>query len=297
MKFEGVITPLVTPLNEEEELDEEALRRLVRYVVEGGVHGVIVCGTTGEYPAIRDNVRQKAVEVVLDEVRQRGRKVAVIAGASDTGTRRVVENIKRLEKLGLDGVLITPPYFFMKVGDDQLYEHYRIIGQESPFPVLIYNIPQLTHTPLSAELIIRLSQLPGIVGIKDCTGDMGHLKRIIEGVKGEFSVLQGLEEIAFESLLAGADGFVASISNLIPAECARLYEICQESRAEGEVLQRRINSIARIYEWGRIAGGLKCALSILGLCGEKVASPNWQCDESWRARVAQILEEEGITHA
>jgi 4-hydroxy-tetrahydrodipicolinate synthase len=168
LKPYGIIPALVTPLTQQDELNIPALRKLTRYVIDNGVHGVFAIGSQGEFWAFSAEEKQKVWEVVVEETNQR---VPVYAGSAAVTTREAIALTQRAEKVGVDAVSVLTP-FFINPNEEELYEHYRAIAAATRLPVILYTNPDRTGVKLSTGLVSRLAKIENIVGIKDSSGDL-----------------------------------------------------------------------------------------------------------------------------
>jgi len=213
-RFTGVIPPMITPLTADEGLDRPAVRRMVDFLIDGGVHGLFILGSIGEGPYLRPSVRQELAEATVEAAAGR---VPVIAGILETSTARVIDEMHSLSGRGLAGYVATAPYYFGGFNDGELFDHFRRVAEAADLPVLLYNIPQNTKVPLKADLVLKLAEVPNIAGIKDSSGDWPEVQAILHYRNRErFVVLQGNQSMCAVSLLAGADGLVPGHSNVYP---------------------------------------------------------------------------------
>ncbi|MCS7193295.1 MAG: dihydrodipicolinate synthase family protein, partial [Armatimonadetes bacterium] len=162
-----------------EEVDEPALRGLVRYLLQGGVHGVFVLGSTGEFAHLTDDEKRRAIEIVVSEVNG---KVPVLVGVAESGTKRSIFWAKEAKKFGVDGVVAAPPFYY-PLTESEVENHYRALASECELPILLYHIPSTTKIRFSVDLVERLSKLPNIVGIKDSTGDLSFVFTLINWMR------------------------------------------------------------------------------------------------------------------
>jgi len=258
----GVIPALVTPFKRNSEVDEEALRRLIDFVVEKGVTGVVPCGTTGEFVNMTTEERMRVVEVTIDEVNGR---VPVYAGTGDAGTKKAIELTEHAEDVGADAALVVSPFYF-KPTDKEIFEHYEEIADAVDLPIILYNIPQVTGVEILWWVVEGLAEIDNIVGIKDSSGSMPYMMALLEKVYGKISILCGHDEIAVAALAAGADGLILASANLIPDLWLQLYDLVKAYNLEEACgLQRKVQTLARIIT--RQGGGLavKAGLRMMGL--------------------------------
>jgi 4-hydroxy-tetrahydrodipicolinate synthase len=296
MQLEGVIPPMVTPLDADERVDEAGLARQVERLLAAGVHGIYLLGSSGEMPALRDGERRRAIETARRVVRGR---VPLIAGCMAASTARAIDNIRLSEAAGADAVAITPPHYYPLSTPAAMLEHYRRCTAASAVPVVIYNIPLTTKVMLSAETILAIRALPRVIGIKDSSGDMTHVLRIL-ALRGDdpgFRVLVGALPITGAALLMGADGMVPGVGNLDPGLMVELYERGRAGDAAGvRALQPRIQSLLRVLEFGSNIVCLKTALELMGVCAAHVTAPFPALGERERAGLAAALREHGLLH-
>ena len=271
-KLKGVVVPLGTPLTSDERIDEKGMRKLTRYVLDGGVHGVFVLGTMGGFTFLEDKEKIRAIEIVIDEVKG---KVPVIAGTSDTSTKRVIENVRIAQKMKADAVAILPPYYG-SLRQEQIINFYTKIAQEVNIPIFIYNNPFSTHNPVEPETVFELSRLKNIVGIKDSSQNFFNYQQLIRHFKDkkDFSILLGTEFLITIGLMLGADGVIGGLHNICPKIAVDLYNAVMKKEYERAYeLQERLIKLWDIFKYGDIWGGFEVALRFLGICNKVTAEP------------------------
>src|SRR3989449_10892453 len=182
MRFEGCGTAIVTPFRKDFSVDEENLRRLVRRQINGGVHFLVPCGTTGENPTLTHAEHLRVVEITIEEAKGR---VPVLAGAGGYNTAEVIELARELEAMGVDGLLSVTPYY-NKPTQEGLYQHYRAIAESTPLPIVLYNVPGRTSCNLEPATLVRLAAIPNIVGVKEASGNMTQICEICRAVPPDF---------------------------------------------------------------------------------------------------------------
>src|SRR5436309_10669804 len=173
--FTGVGTALVTPFRKGGELDQAAVRRLGRRQIDGGVHFLAPCGTTGENPTLTDDERFRIVEILVDEA---GGRVPILAGAGGYDTKEVIHLAREMESRGVSGLLSVTPYY-NKPTQEGLYQHFRAIAESTSLPIIVYNVPPRTNVNLLPETLVRLAELPNIGGVKEASGDISQIAEII----------------------------------------------------------------------------------------------------------------------
>src|SRR4030066_1722146 len=224
-KPEGILPALVTPFTDDgKSVDEERLRSLVRHCLKLGVHGVVPCGTTGEFVNMNVEEKKQVIKVVVDEVNG---KVPVVAGTGASGTRETVEMTKYAKDVGPPAALIVPP-FYLKPADRGIYEHYSTIASQVDLPIILYNIPQCTGLPLPWQMVEDLAQIPNIVGVKDSSGQLAFILAVLEKVRDKINVMCGHDEIVVAALAAGCSGAILATANIMPDIWVQVYNAIQK---------------------------------------------------------------------
>jgi len=261
-KPKGIMPALVTPFTEDgKQVDEEQMRALVNRCIEFGVHGVVPCGTTGEFVNMTIEERKHAIDVVVDEVNG---KVAVVAGAGASGTEQALEMTAYAKDAGADAALIVTPYY-LKPADRGIYEHYFTIASKVDMPLLLYNIPQCTGLPLPWQMVEDLAQIPNIVGLKDSSGQLNFILAVLEKVRDKINVMCGHDEVVVAALAAGASGAILASANFIPDVWVEIYNNMQKGDLQkARELQYKVQKIARIIAQSG-AVGTKEALNMMGI--------------------------------
>lgn len=269
-KPEGIMPALVTPFTDDgKAVDEERLRILVNHCIELGVHGVVPCGTTGEFVNLTTEEKRRVIKIVVDEVNSR---VPVIAGTGASGTDEAVEMTKYAKDVGATAALIVTP-FYLKPADRGIYEHYYTIANEVDLPIVLYNIPQCTGLPLPWQMVEDLAQIPNIVGVKDSSGQLSFILAVLEKVRDRINVLCGHDEVVVAGLAAGCSGAILASANVIPDIWIQIYNYVKEGELQqARELQYRVQKIARIIA-GSGAVGTKEALRLMKIKVGPVRKP------------------------
>jgi len=269
-KPEGILPALVTPFTDDgKTVDEERLRVLVNHCIELGVHGVVPCGTTGEFVNLTTEEKKRAIKTVIDEVNGR---VKVVAGTGASGTNEAVEMTKYAKDVGADAALIVTP-FYLKPTDRGVYEHYFTIASEVDLPIILYNIPQCTGLPLPWQMVEDLAQIPNIVGVKDSSGQLSFILAVLEKVRDKINVLCGHDEVVVAALAAGCSGAILASANVIPDIWVQIYNHVKNGELQkARELQYKVQKIARIIA-GSGAVGTKEALNMMKIKVGPVRKP------------------------
>jgi 4-hydroxy-tetrahydrodipicolinate synthase len=298
-RFCGIIPPMVTPLKGRDELDVAGLERLVEHLIQGGVHGIFALGTTGEAPSLSHRLRHEVVRRTLEFARNR---VPVLVGITDTSFTESIELAVRCAETGAAAVVTAPPYYF-PAGQPELCEYLDDLAAELPLPLFLYNMPSMTKVVIELATVQHAMGNPRIIGIKDSSGDMIHLHRLVELARqrpDSWNVLIGPEELTAEAVLLGAHGGINGGANVHP----RLYVQLYEAAVAGNLtrireLQRQVLDLAgQLYTVGRhrssLIKGVKCALNLLGICSDTMAEPFRSFREPERAIVRERLQSLGL---
>ena len=295
----GIIPPIITPLLGRDELDAAGLERLIEHMLAGGVHGLFVLGTTGEAPSLSYRLRRELIERVCRQVADR---VPVLVGITDTAFVEAGNLSRFAAEAGARALVLAPPYYYPN-SQPELLEYIRRITPELPLPLFLYNMPTHTKTVFEVDSLRRLADIPNIAGIKDSSADMIYFHRLI-GIlpaRPDWSLLIGPEELLAESLLLGGHGGVCGGANLCPRLYVDLYEAAAARQLDrATALHAQVMRISTtLYRVGRHGSafikGLKCALSVLGICDDFLAEPFHRFREEERAQVRTSLASLGIT--
>lgn len=290
-RFGGIYPALATPLDEDETVDEAGYRRLLRRVLDAGVHGVVVLGSAGEFAALADDQKERAIAIVVSEV---AGQVPVIAGTGEPGTRRAVAMTRRAAQLGADAAMVVPPYY-NPLSDAGVVAHYRALAEAGDLPVVLYNIPGCTKVTIDLNVACELAAEPAIIGIKDSGGNFGHFQSLVQRLPAGFTVVTGSDNLLFASLAVGGSGSIGPGANVAPEWFVALWNAAKEGRTEEAwEIERRILAMSGIYRHGGFHPGLKGALACLGVCKPIVAAPQSALDEAQLRAVGDLLAEVGL---
>jgi 4-hydroxy-tetrahydrodipicolinate synthase len=291
----GVIPPMITPLDAEGHVDPAGVAKMTRHLLAGGVHGIFVLGTAGEGPAIRESERAAVLRTVVETVQGRGN---VLAGCMAVSTARALDYAAEAKACGADAVVVTPPFYYGTESQEVMITHFRAVAAASPLPVLLYNIPGMTHSPLAPETIIALAEVPNIVGVKDSSGKVEQIEALLRLRGGRaFAILNGSEGALVDLLSKGQDGLVPSSGNIVPAWIVQLYDAVQRGDlAAAQACQDKIAT----YRQGVFVGGsywvssLKTAANLLGLCEPYATAPIPPTPPAHREKIRVTLQGLGL---
>ncbi len=285
----GILPAVVTPFSENEHINEKALRVLVDYLIDNGLHGLFVVGSQGEFYSLDRQEKKSIMEIAVDQAAGR---VPVYVGTGAVTTREVIELNEIAEQVGADAVSVLTPYF-IKPSEDELYEHYRAIAKATKLPILLYNNPPRTGVALSAELVERLADIDNIVGIKDSSGDMTLTGEFIRRtLDKEFYVLAGRDTLILATLMYGGYGSIAASANVAPKLVASIYDYFVQGDIESaKQAQRALAPLRIAFSLGTFPVVIKEALKIIGIDAGPARGPIKGLSKEKRSELEQILKE------
>ena len=293
-KLQGIIPPLITPLKARDQLDHGGLERLLEHVINGGVSGVFVLGTTGEGPALNYSLRRELIQRVC---RQTSGRVPVLVGITDTSYVEALAIARYAADYGVHSVVASAPYY-MPPDQDELAQYMEQLARELPLPLFLYNIPPMTKVVFQPATLKRLSGLQNIIGVKDSSGDMNYFRRVValKKQRPDWSVLVGWEHQLVEATHLGGDGGVNAGANYDPQLFVDLYEALRNGDIKKEKkLQQRVLLLGKVYRVGHSAAGvvqgLKCACAQKRFCREILAAPFVPLVAPERKKVIKILRQ------
>ncbi|AQP43238.1 dihydrodipicolinate synthase [Streptococcus gallolyticus] len=263
MRITGIITAMVTPLNDDGSLSRDGVVSLVNRLIKNGVSGLFILGTNGEFFGLSDDEKVAYAKMVVEVVAGR---VPIYVGTGAIGTKKVITLSQRMEEVGVSAISIITPYL-LSFSQDELYAHYKLISDTVSLPIILYNIPQNTGNNLEPETVGRLAKHPNIIGIKDSSGNLEQLAKYIDLTRQEdFSVLIGSDSRILAALQLGADGAVAATSNVLTKTDVGIYEhFLNHQLKEAEKLQESINAYRKVLKYSTIPSVLKYTLNQIGI--------------------------------
>jgi 4-hydroxy-tetrahydrodipicolinate synthase len=275
-KYRGVVVPMVSPFTADGGIDEPSATRLMAHLIDGGIPGVFVLGTTGESMSIHPRERARLVECAAKAAAGRA---TLYAGISGNCLRESIESAKQYRDLGANALVVHPPFYY-PISDANLEAYFRGLADAVSLPLLLYNIPQTTHVSIPIEVVVRLAEHPNIAGIKDSGPQAQRMTDLLGAVGGRerFCVHAGFSGLFTHALKLGVDGLVPSGANLEPKPYVALFEAAQNRQWDQvQKLQEQTDAISARYVSGRLLSDslamLKHLLAQQGLCGRAVLPP------------------------
>ncbi|MDT0677643.1 dihydrodipicolinate synthase family protein [Autumnicola musiva] len=294
-QYRGIIPPMITPLKNEDELDLQGLHKLIDHVIDGGVHGLFILGTTGESTSLSYALRHGLIKETCKHVNGR---VPVLVGVTDTATAESIRLAETARDAGASALVAAPPYYF-SLGQPELIEYYNYLADRLPLPLFLYNMPSHTKINIEPDTVKELSKHDNIIGLKDSSGNTAYFNKVLFHMKEtpEFSLFVGPEEIMAETVLLGGAGGVNGGANMFP----KLYVDLYNAAINGDIEQvKKLHALvmeisAGIYSLGRFGSsylkGLKGALNLLGICNDYMASPLHKFEKEEKDQLESNLRE------
>ncbi|HTS75240.1 MAG TPA: 4-hydroxy-tetrahydrodipicolinate synthase [Bryobacteraceae bacterium] len=289
--FEGCGTALVTPFRKDQTLDEAAMRRLVRRQIEAGINFLVPCGTTGESPTLTRQEHLRVIEITVEEARG---KVPVLGGAGGYNTKEVIELANELRHVGVDGILSVTPYY-NKPTQEGLYQHYKALASAVPLPMVVYSVQGRTGVNVEPATLKRLAEIENIVGVKEASGNIGQMARVMHEVPERFTVLSGDDSITLPLIALGGRGIVSVVSNEIPGEMTALAQAALAGDfTKARALQRKWLPLMEVNFVESNPIPVKAAMAMMGLCEPVWRLPLCPPSSANAAKIEAVLEGCGL---
>lgn len=305
--LKGVVPPVCTPFTADYRVDEKSLRNLINHLIDGGVHGLFILGSTSEVAYLTDENRAEVIRITMDEVKGR---VPVVVGAIDTTTLRVIEHVKVAVAAGVEGIVITAP-FYVRTHPAEIANHFRLVKKACPnTPIYAYDIPiAVNGVKLDLGTLTTLAKEGVIHGVKDSSGNDAGIRAVILGIKklnlDNFVVLTGSELTVDSALMFGADGVIPGIGNIDPAGYVKIYDLVKSgdfagARKEQERLFEMfglvdVGAADRMGRGSSAIGAFKAGLKLLGIIEDaRTAPPAIPLNENEIAAIKPFLTQAGL---
>lgn len=287
MKINGIISAIVTPLNQDETLNEMELRTQINRQIDAGVSAVFCLGTNGEFYAFTEDEKKLIIEVTVNEVNNR---VPVFAGTGCTTTKETIALTRFAKEAGVSAVSVIAPYF-AGISQDGLYRHFTEVADSCDIPNILYNIPARTGVNIDYKTVVQLQDHPNIIGIKDSSGNFLNTLRYIEETKEDFIVLCGNDALILWTLAAGGQGGISGLTNIIPDTMVGIYNnFINGNMEEARKLQTSINKIRDCFDGYNPNSVVKLAVNLLGHNVGPVKEPFAIHDKNAEEKIRKVLE-------
>jgi 4-hydroxy-tetrahydrodipicolinate synthase len=288
-KFRGTGVAIVTPFKNDSSIDFSALGRVINHVIKGGINYIVAMGTTGEASTLTKDEKQAIISYVSETIDNR---VPLVIGIGGNNTQEIINTIREIDLTGVDGILSVAPYY-NKPNQRGIFQHFKAIATCSTLPVIIYNVPGRTSCNISSETCIELAnECENIVAVKEASGDMTQIMKIIKGKPENFLVISGDDMMTLPIIAAGGSGVISVLANAFPAECSELVSnaLKYNFKAARETQFRFIESIELLFADGN-PSGIKAFLNVMNLCQNNLRLPLVPVNRTVFSRIQKAIEE------
>lgn len=287
-KFTGMGVALITPFKEDDSVDFEALSRLLDYQLQNNIDYLVVLGTTAETPTLSEEEKSEIVQFVKDKVNGR---VPIVLGVGGNNTRAIVEKLKKDNFDGIDAILSVVPYY-NKPSQEGMFQHYSAIAENSPVPVILYNVPGRTGVNMTAETTLRLARkYKNIIGVKEASGNIVQMNDIIKNKPADFMVISGDDGITYPLITMGAVGVISVIGNAFPKEFSQMVRLAlQGDYNSARIIHHKFTELIDLLFVDGSPAGVKCILSIMGYLENKLRLPLVPTRITTFEKMRQILD-------
>ncbi|WP_433432549.1 dihydrodipicolinate synthase family protein [Nonomuraea sp. CA-141351] len=285
LDLHGMISTVVTPFDEKDQVDLELLRGEVKYLLDAGVTAICACGSTGEGQTLSVEESKAICEVVVDEV---GGRVPVIGGVIQNSTAQAIRYSLALKEAGVDALQVTPVHYVFAPSAEETVEHYRLLGEATGMPIVLYNVVPWALVPV--DTIEKLAGVPQLIAVKQSGGDMHLLADLLHRVRDRFTILAALDDLHYPAFVLGAHGALAAIPTVTPKLSVELWDAVQAGdHATALELHERILTVWRAIDGPNLPATLKAALQVQGRDGGLPRKPFGPATEAERERIAGAL--------
>ncbi|MFW5998652.1 MAG: 4-hydroxy-tetrahydrodipicolinate synthase [Halanaerobiaceae bacterium] len=284
--FGEVLTAMVTPFNDDLEVNYERVRELASYLVENGSDGLVVLGTTGEVPTLNKDEKISILETVVDEV---GDKAKIVAGTGSYSTYASIELTQKAEKIGVDGIMLVGPYY-NKPPQEGLYKHYSMIAEKTELPVMIYNVPGRTSRNIEPDTVARLSRIDNIIAVKEASGDIAQVAEISRKTDDDFYIYSGDDNITLPALSVGGQGIVSVASHVAGNQIKEMVKSYKNGNIEeASNLNKKLGPLFSGIFITTNPIPIKAALNMKGINVGSLRPPLIELDDDKKMKLQEIL--------
>jgi 4-hydroxy-tetrahydrodipicolinate synthase len=288
-KFRGTGVAVVTPFKNDSSIDFAAMGRVINHVINGGVNYIVLMGTTGESVTLTKDEKKALTSYVLEFIDKR---VPLVIGIGGNNTQEIINSVKQSNLKGVDGILSVAPYY-NKPNQRGLFQHFKAIATSSPLPIILYNVPGRTCSNISSDTCLQLAQeCENIVGIKEASGDMNQIMRIIKGKSENFSLISGDDLLTLPIISVGGAGVISVLANAFPEQCSEMVNQSLKSnfKLAREIQLRFLEMIDLLFVEGN-PSGVKAMLNIMNLCQNNLRLPLVPVSRPVQTRIQKAIEE------
>lgn len=285
-KFKGLGVAMITPFNADGTIDFVGLEKLTMHLINGGVNYLVVMGTTGENPTINGEEQAQILEKVKEV---NAKRLPIVFGVGGNNTAEVITRLKTLDLTGVDGILSVSPYY-NKPSQEGIYQHYKTISENTPVPVIMYNVPGRTGSLISAATTLRIAELPNILVTKEASGSFDVCMDIIRDKPEDFMVVSGDDNYTLPYIAAGMAGVISVIGNAYPKEFSQMvnYALQGDLKSARHLHYKLLPIMKAIFMDGN-PGGVKYVLEKMGICGNYFRLPVVSVNEATKAAIDKAM--------
>ncbi len=293
-KFRGMGVALITPFKQDYSVDFEALGKLIDYQIKGGADYMVVCATTAETPTLSAKERNEVIRFAVNQINGR---IPVVIGLGGNNTMAIVESLKTEDFTGVDAILSVVPYY-NKPSQEGLYQHYKTISENSPLPVILYNVPGRTGVNMTAETTLRIARdCKNVIAIKEASGNINQMNDIIKNKPADFMVISGDDGITFPLITMGAVGVISVIGNAFPAEFSKMVRLALNGDYESaRQIHHKFTELFDLLFVDGNPAGVKCMLSMMGFVENKLRLPLVPTRITTMEKMRQVLDDLNIKY-
>jgi 4-hydroxy-tetrahydrodipicolinate synthase len=290
-RFAGSYTALITPFRNGE-IDEPGLRRLVDFQIEGGISGLVPCGTTGEAATMTIAEHNRVVDIVVD---QSAGRIPVIAGTGSNDTQCAIEHTVHAARSGADAALVVVPYY-NKPTQEGMYRHFAAVAEATDLPIVLYNVPGRTGVNLAPETVLRLAEdIRTVVGIKEASGSLDQVSQIAIGAPDGFSILSGDDSLTLPIMSVGGHGVISVVANIVPDAVSELVSfVLRGDFAAARASHQLLFDLCRAMFLENNPTAVKTAAQMLGLCSGEMRLPLTELSDTSRRKLTDALLDWGF---
>lgn len=291
-KFKGMVAAMPTPFNADETINFDGFKEVLNYLVNGGMHAVLIGGSTGEYSLMSMEERKSIIKAACDEAKG---KIDIIAGCSCHRPKDTIEMIQFAAEASADAALVIPPYY-LKTSRQGIIDYYQELSDNSSIGIVIYHYPDATGVFLDPELILELSKIDKVIGVKNTT-EMEHTSKLIDMFKDDenFGIINGFEHLIMGTLATGGDGTMGIVHNLVPKEMVQIYDAIKANDLNTAMaINKKLAPLYTLMEEEPYPGPVKAALELMGLPGGKPRKPIVPPTEGMKQKLKEGLKAAGI---
>lgn len=287
-KFHGTGVALVTPFNSDGKIDFKGLKNLIDHTINGGIEYLVSLGTTGETATLTASEKQAVWETTVEAVAGR---VPLVAGIGGNNTLEVSETLKAFNPQGFDAILSVSPYY-NKPTQEGIYQHYKMVSESSPLPVILYNVPGRTGSNMTAETTLRLAHdFENIIAVKEASGNFDQFNQIARDKPEGFLFISGDDPITLPLIAMGAVGVISVVANALPGMFSTMVRMCLDGKfIEAQPLHHSMTEVTGLFFAEGNPAGVKAALKMLDVCGDGLRLPLVNISAATAAKIEQELK-------